>query len=150
MEIRFTASVIEAVQCVLRLTQGNLWVIPKEGMGAIPGVKVESPVWCNFDFFSRIKATPIRRIKRVDPTRGRQGSWELERTIEFFHHGSCVAVVNLIGLKIDEQSGLDNDSFWAVIRVGYFQSFSGGLSSSPQDWREVELEVTSLHGRLVA
>lgn len=151
MEIRFTSSVIEAVECVLRLEKGTLWDYPRGTTDPAAGTKVERPVWCNFDFFSRIKASPIRRTERVEPTGVRRGSWKLERTIEFFHHGSRVAVVNLVGQHIDEDyEGLDNGSFWAVTRIGYFRSFSGGLSDSPKDWREIELEVTSLRGRLVA
>ena len=151
MEIRFTASVIEAVECALQLKRGDLWVRPKGTTDPTVGTKVERPMWCNCDFFSRIKASPIRRTERVESTQERRGSWKLERTIEFFHHGSRVAVVDLIGQKIDgDHEGLDNGSFWAVTRIGYFRSFSGGLLDSPKDWREIELEVTSLHGRLVA
>lgn len=138
MEIRFTASCITALECMLQLEKGTL------------GTKLERPVWCNFDFFSRIKASPIRRTERVEPTPERRGSWKFERTIEFFHHGSRVAVVNLVGQKIDgDHEGLDNGSFWAVTRIGYFRSFSGGLSDSPEDWREIELGAT-LHRHLVA
>lgn len=151
MEIRFTSSVIEAVETVLRLEKGTLLVSARDGGDLSVSHRPERPVWCNFDFFSRIKASPIRRTERVEPTQKRLGSWKLGRTIEFFHHGSRVAVVDLVGQKIDgDHEGLDNDSFWAVTRIGYFQSFSGGLSDSPKDWREIELEVTSLHGRLVA
>lgn len=151
MEIRFTASVIEAVECVLRLNSGTLWVRPKGTTDPAAITKVERPMWCNFDFFSRIKASPIRRMERVEPTQELLGSWKLGRTIEFFHHGSRVAVVDLVGCKIDgNHEDLDNSSFWAVTRIGYFQSFSGGLSDFPKDGREIELEVTSLHGRLVA
>lgn len=145
MEIRFTASVIEAIQFVLRLMKGKFWLSE--------GGLADSPVWCNFCFFSRIKASPIRRVERIKPTRERPGpaSWKLERTIEFFCRESRVAVVDLIGQKFDgDDDGLDKGSFWAVTRVGYFRSFSGKLSDSPKDWREIEFKVTYLNGRLVA
>ena len=151
MEIRFTASVIEAVKYVWRLSEGTLWVRLKGSTDPAARTKIEYPVWCNFHFFSRIKASPIRRTERMEPTQEKRGSWKLERAIEFFHHGSRVAVVDLVGQKIDgDHEDIDNDSFWAVTRIGYFRSFSGGLYDSPKDWREIELEVTALHGRLVA
>jgi hypothetical protein len=138
MEMKFTASIIEALDAVLRLEKGIHPAISK----------TERPVWCNFSFFSRITATPIRRTKREEPTQERLGSWMLERTVEFFHHGTRVAVVDLIGQKIDGEDNLDNSSFWAVAKIGYCQYSAGGLNEPPRDWRVIELHVTSLHGHL--
>ncbi len=135
MEIRFTESVIVAMEAVLQLEKGTLLV---------PGCR---PVWCNFRFFNKVKASPIQQTERVEPTQEKRGSWKLKRTVEFFHYGSCVAIVNLIGQKVDgDRRGLDNGSFWAATRIGYYRSFSGGLSDPPKEWREIKLE----HGRLVA
>ncbi|MFY9461577.1 MAG: hypothetical protein WAP51_00035 [Candidatus Sungiibacteriota bacterium] len=152
MEIRFTASVIEAVDCVLQLKRGTFWAHPKDTTDPDDGTKVKPPAWCNCNFFSRIKASPIRRTERVEPTQERPGSWKLARTVEFFYHGSRVAAIDLVGQTIDgfHHEGLDNGSFWAVTRIGYFQYFSGGQHGSLEDWREIELEVTSLRGHLVA
>ncbi|MBI4094734.1 MAG: hypothetical protein HY435_00890 [Candidatus Liptonbacteria bacterium] len=150
MEIKFTASVIEAVECALQLAHGNLWVHPKGTVGLVEEmVKAARPSWCNFSFFSRIKASPVRRKTRVAPTEERLGHWKLERRIEFFHAGAHVATVDLVGIKIDGHD-LDNESFWAVARIGYFQRHDGGLYTPPSEWKEVEREVVSLRARLVA
>ncbi|MBI2507055.1 MAG: hypothetical protein HYW09_00380 [Candidatus Niyogibacteria bacterium] len=70
----------------------------------------------------------------MEPTQENRGSWKLERTIEFFHHGSCVAVVDLIGQKFDRvHEGLDNGTCWTVTQIRYFQSFTGWFSDFPKD-----------------
>lgn len=124
-EFKFTASIIEALEAVLRLKEGTLPAISR----------ADQPVWCNFRFFSRIKATPIRCMNdQLVPKM-------LERTVEFFYRGIRVAVVDLVGQKIDG----DNDSkfeFWSVLKIGYFQCLD-----APR-WKVIELPL-SLHGRIL-
>lgn len=137
MEIRFTASILEALGTVLRLVNGTHPEIPA----------TEKPVWCNFSFFSLIRATPIRRTKRDEPTHERLGSWMLERTVEFFHRGTMVATVCLVGLKIDGVGDLDSGSFWAVASITYCRSSVRGLNGITPGWRVIELDTTVLHGQ---
>lgn len=151
MEIKLTSSIIEAIQCVLRLAYGNLYVY-LDGRGeTMQGTSVPSPSWCNFDFFSRIVASDVRRTKRVEPTGEHLGYWRLERTVEFFLQGTHVATVTLVGQKTDgcSRDKLDNGSFWGVKQIGYFRVFGGGKLVPPQDWRDLHLDVTGLTARLV-
>jgi hypothetical protein len=143
MEIKFTASIIEALDCVLQLLRGDLW---------FDGKKVEPPKWCNFSFFNQIEASEIRRKREIQPAHDRRRDWWiLKRTVKFFYHGSCIATVYLVGQKtIGHDSELDNVSFWGVTRLRYSHSFSGGLNASPEEWREIKFEHTSLRGHFVA
>ena len=113
MEMVFSASIITAIDAVMRLAQGRLW------LGSERAVLKEAPSWCNFRFPSRLKASPIERVERNDPIAGeRIGSWELARTVEFFYLRKRVATVFLTGKLLDGCSG-DNDSFWSVQRIKY-------------------------------
>ncbi len=147
MEMKFTASIIEAIECLSRLQSGRYKVVPKGGkwLHEGGGVLLEAPVWCNFSFFSRIKASPIRRKSRLEPDKDHVGCWRLERVVEFYHHGKCVAVVELAGIKYDTfTGGLDNGGMWAVSGLGYYWRFD---HVDPEDWREIQLEVTGYTGR---
>ena len=111
--------------------------------------KVDRPVWGNFRFFHRIKTSPIWWTKRVEPTARKAGCWELARTVEFYYRGQLVAVVELVGMKLDQcdlETDTDNSSFWGVSKVGYFRLLDTPRGMS--DWREVELEA-GLSGRFV-
>ena len=102
MEIKFTASVLEALSYALRLTSGNLYVHRKGRHCDLPqGVRVQAPSWWSFDFFHRITATPIRRTKREEPGPDSIGHWELARTVAFWHWGQRLLVIDLVGMKLD-------------------------------------------------
>ncbi len=150
MEMKFTASVVEAIECVLQLQRGLLRYFPKGSdlSSHDNSVSVPPPVWCNFSLFSfsRIKATPVKMTERVHRTTEHIGSWKLERKVEFYYWGHHVATVELIGHKSDGAfDKLDNGAFWAVTRLGYFQQFDGG-HKLPTDWKEIELEVIGMSG----
>lgn len=159
MEIRFTLSVMEAINMVLRLVSGRLSIIPKSTNPQTAEdlerayIRVEPPVWCNFDFFGRIKAAPVRRTSRREPSREHVGSWRLEREVEFYHHnGNLVAVVHLIGEKYDGSANCDNEAMWAVDQLRYAMTSSGIINEgirSPLGWRQVDIKVIGLSGRLV-
>lgn len=146
MEIRFTASIIIATECALRLAWGQLHLLPKGSPVEYDHwVKLEAPEWCNFSFFGRIVASPIRRVERFEPSDGRPGVWKLEREVEFYYQGHRVAVVTVVGQKTDGRTvHPDNDSAWAVTKLGYFRTLGWTLSDPPKDWREFEREVISL------
>ena len=151
MEIRFTASVIEATNFMMLLTAGCKSVLPKDSsyetteemLGSY--VKLSQPGWCNFDFFDRIKASPIRRTERVEPTPESVGSWRIERSVEFYLHRQLVARIHLVGMKCDGGNE-DNDAMWAISKVGYFKRFD---HANPEDWFEIKCRVTGLTGRWV-
>ncbi len=147
MELKFTASVLEALN-VMSQVQGGVIFAKTKGVEWAPEnpdtllTKVDRPVWCNFRFFHRIMAKPIRRTRRVEPTAKEPGCWELARTVEFYYTGKLVAVVELVGMVIDGHrlgTGMDNSSFWGVSKVGYFQYFDTAADGGTRDWREVEL-----------
>jgi hypothetical protein len=148
-EIRFTASVLEAIHVMSQVQGGKVFARTKgvEWDIANPDTlitKVIRPVWCNFRFFHRIKSSPIRRTKRVDPTAKESGRWELERQVEFYYHGQLVARVELVGMKLDGanlETGMDNSSFWGVSKIGYYQYFDTAQDGGVRDWQEVELEA---------
>jgi len=114
-EWRFSLSVIKAIECAMRLFYGKLLE------------NVEPPEWMDFDFFHRIEASPIRRLKR-------KGSWELKRDVDFFHYGRRILTVSLVGLKIDGgcSEDSDNSSCWEVERVVYNCQFIPGFTGH---WR---------------
>jgi hypothetical protein len=140
MEIKFTASVIEAIEFMLRLLSGHLTAIPKGAQFETAAemtnayVPLRAPMWSNFDFFSRIVPRPIGRTKRVEPTADTLGSWELERKVEFYHAGRLVALVTLFGRKIDKSgANLDSGAFWDVDSISYCLVSAGG-SNPTQGW----------------
>ena len=107
MKMQFSASVVTAIEAVMRLHEGKL-----EG--------ASQPVWCNFRFPHGLKASPIERVERNDPVLNeRIGSWDLARTVEFFYLGKRIATVFLKGLKLDGTDFLDDDSFWGVWKITY-------------------------------
>lgn len=113
MEMVFSASIVKAIDALMRLAQGKLW------LGLEREVLKETPVWCNFGFPSRLKASPIEQVKRNDPVVGELvGSWDLARTVEFFYLRKRVATVFLTGKQLDGCPG-DNSSFWGVQRIKY-------------------------------
>lgn len=110
MEMRFSLSVITAIEAVKRLEQGEFG---------------KAPLWCNFRFPSRLKASPIERVNRNDPIEGdRIGSWDLARKVEFFYSGRKIATVFLKGLELDGTQG-DNNSFWGVREIEYLPYLEG-------------------------
>ena len=147
MEMKYTASMALATRMVLDLEREGLYVKPKGAEPELHSISVQRPVWCNFVFFSRIKASPIRRTTRTEPATGKHGSWALERTVEFFYRGTRVAEVQLVGKKIDGlalEEGLDDGSFWAVSRIAYLRHHDASHSDFRKNWTEIELDVTSL------
>jgi len=107
MEMQFSASVITAIEGVLRLHEGKFKGVP-------------APIWCNFRFPSSLKASPIEYVKRNDPIPNeRVGSWDLNRTVEFFYLGKRIATVFLTGCKLDGMHLVDNGSFWGVRKIRY-------------------------------
>ncbi len=140
MEAKFTTSVVLAVNFVLGLAssvRGQIW----------KDKRLVQPTWCNFLFFRRIKALPIRRMERVAPKDGNVGHWNLEREVEFYLREELVAVVYLVGQKYDqlEWSGnhLDNSSGWAISRVSYTPVFPSPSDGRAVEWINVPLEVKS-------
>ena len=110
MEMVFSASIIKAIDALIQLARGNLWIGSERG---------DLPVWCNFRFPTRLKASPIERVKRKDPIPDeRIGSWELARTVEFFYLRKRIATVFLAGLEIDGCQG-ENSFLWGVQRIIY-------------------------------
>jgi hypothetical protein len=155
MEIRFTSSVIEAIEFVLRLLSGHLTAIPKGAQFETPAemtekyVPLRAPVWCNFDFFSRIVPRPIQRTERVEPTADTLGSWMLERKVEFYHAGRLVALVTLVGQKIDKSgTKVDNEAFWGVSSISYCM-VSGSGSDPSLGWTTFHRELVGLNSRYV-
>lgn len=147
MELKFTASVLEAINLMSQVQRGEICRRTK-GVEWDPEnpdtlfTKVDRPVWCNFRFFHRITASPIRRTRRVEPAGKEPGRWELARTVRFYYVGKLVAIVELVGMVIDGQrlgTGMDNSSFWGVSKVGYFRDFDTAADGGTKDWREVEL-----------
>ena len=98
MKMRFTTSIREAFNCLMRLQRGDISVTP---MNKTEPVTVERPEWCEVVFFNGIEATKIRKIKRVEPTLGTSGYWTLERIVRFFLRGSHIATLVLAGCKYD-------------------------------------------------
>jgi len=147
MEMKFTASIVEALQCILKLERGNLFIYPKGtdlSSKPVPSpTRVEAPIWRDFHFFSFIRATKIRFTRHIEPIEGRRcGSWMLERQVLFFHRGRRIALVKLVGQKLDvrDKKDFDNDSSWAVKSFGYYR-YGGDV---PTDWKEVELAETGM------
>jgi hypothetical protein len=154
MEMRFSASVIEAISYVLGVLSGRKTALPRGTQFSTPDemlaalVTLPRPCWCNFDFFSRIDPSPIRRVERVDPTEGSLGWWELEREVEFYHAGHIVARVQLVGRKIDKSGHLDNSAFWGVSRITYcLTSGSGAADPRAKGWCDFECETLGLTSR---
>jgi hypothetical protein len=100
MEIRFTASVGLAINCVMQLVHGKL-------------PNAESPAWQNFFFFHRIAASPIQRSDSAPC---------LSREVRFYCANRLLVRVQLLG---DDWHGSDEDKGWFVTRVDYFKEFDG-------------------------
>ena len=104
MEMRFSASIIRAIDAVMRLKEGKLG-----------GVR---PCWTNFRFPTSLRAGPIEGElwSKVRPISSR----ELRRTVEFFHLGKRIATVFLRGFELDDGHGRSaDDFFWCVERIKY-------------------------------
>lgn len=139
MEIKFTASIAKAIQCAIRLTSGRLTILSKGAdiLNDRARLPLEYPSWCSFDFFGKLKASPIRR----NPHGKKTGLWDLERQVEFFHFGHRLLVIDLIGKS--DGSGRENEAFWAVRKIGYFVLDGHGPSTPPTQWKEYEVEITN-------
>lgn len=147
MELKFTASVIEAIEVMSQVQRGKI-IRRTKGVEFDPArpdtifTRVDSPVWTNFIFFHRIKARPIRRTRRIEPKGNEPGRWELARLVEFYYAGKLVALVELVGMVVDGQhlgTGLDNSSYWGVSKVGYYRTFN--TTKEPEGWIEFEFEA---------
>jgi len=168
MEIRFTASIITAFHMVLELAEGKLRIVPKGTKYDPENPKipeeayqqVEKPNWSDFDFFSRIQATPIREVKRARVSRGLE-TVTLERDVKFYHHGIPVATTHLIGhdLYRDGRSQEpDNAACWAIDRLRYAmtEDLNDRDDRSPDEWiptasnwQAIDIEVVYVKGRYV-
>lgn len=129
---------------------GKLLVLPKgEPLGdSSRFVELESPVWRNFRFFTRIKATPVRRTEHIKFDDDCPDIWKFEREVEFFHRGKRIAVVALVGQLVCQKNYVqdkhtDNTTAWKISKIGYFKSdgIGGGFDPLKKDWVEVELVV---------
>lgn len=155
MEIRFTASIVEAIHFMNELVAGRQKVFPKDYSFAADDdlssvlITLQRPRWSHlsrqFGFFGRIKATPIRETERFLQGGHLKGpGWRIQREVEFYLKGEFVARVHLVGEKYDGWND-DNDAMWNVSKIGYFRVWD----RPPSDWFEFECKVSGLMGRLV-
>lgn len=111
MEMVFSASVITAIDAVMRLHKGTFRHMPVK------------PTWHGFKFPSSLKASSIERVGERDPGVSGVTSWELARTIEFFYFGKRIATVFLEGLEFDDvRCSRDNGSMWGIKQIKYLQN----------------------------
>ena len=123
MKMKFTASVVMAIEVVMRLVNDKLWM-PLVEQPLDKRTKLDSPKWEHFDFFREIEACPVRKKGRVEKGDLKPHEscpyWEMERKIRFFYLGIQVAVVTLEGKLYDSSKGTqDNVTFWSVARISY-------------------------------
>lgn len=151
MEMKFTASVVMAVQAMIELQQGwlRVWLPGQENEYGVSDSRtpLPPPCWCNFAFFRRIRALPIQRKKRVEPVLGKEvayrdqrlGYWEVEREVHFWHGTTLVGKVTLRGEKCDgplNGRGDDDKTMWAITKIAYM---TGDRNNG---WLEYELMPT--------
>jgi len=144
MEMKFTASVVMAVQAMLELQQRRLrvWLPGQEAEYGFSDSRTSlpPPCWCNFAFFRRIRALPIQRKKRVDPVPDKSvGYWEVKREIHFYHGMVLVGKVTLRGEKCDgplNGRGDDDKTAWAITKIAYM------TGDRDNGWLEYELMPT--------
>ena len=137
MEMRFSASIVAALNFALRLERGMTGLCTQ-------------PCWCNFVFFDRISASPREEWidPDSDPDSARPFRWQMSRVVEFYYRGYCVAEVFLTGRRSASASLPDGaDTFWGISGVEYAQYTSAIRGEPPTDWRTVNLPE---HGRMTA
>ena len=144
MEIKFTASVVMAIQAVMDLQRGVLrvWLTGQEKQYGLSDARtcLPPPCWCNFVFFRKIDVKSISKKKRVEPVRDKTvGYWEVEREIHFWHGKNKVAIITLRGKKCDgplNNRGQDDKTSWAIKKIAYMTGDRDG------GWLEYELLPT--------
>ena len=144
MEMKFTASVVMAIQAMIDLQRGCLreWLPGQEAQFGLSDARtcLPPPCWCNFMFFRKIVPGPILKKKRVEPVRDeRVGYWEVEREVHFWHGTDKVAIVTLRGQKCDGDlngRGHDDKTAWAIKKIAYKTGDRDG------GWLEYELMPT--------
>ena len=134
MEVRLTRSVVKAIEFVLKLEKGENLCRHSE---------LTQPHWTGFDFFDKIKSSPVVKIRRIDYKQGAEnGGWLLKREIEFYFYGTLVAKIQLRGKKLnpspDCRKGM---TLWGVRKVEYRTWLTGEVLGVKKfgHWKEVDL-----------
>lgn len=143
MEMKFTASVVMAIDAMLKLQQGMLrvWLKGQETEYGISDSRtlLSAPVWSNFAFFRKIESLSIERKRRVEPQGDEGGHWEVERDIRFFHGVQLVGRVTLRGKKYDAllpKRSHDDKTMWAISKIAYASSAT--KSETGRAWTPLE------------
>ena len=122
MDMKFSASVIKAIDGLMRLQQGEFRSSPV-------------PDWSNFRFPTKIKAGRISRNKRDGlPLSGQTETWDISRKFEFFYQRTRIASVFLDGSEVhwDKESS-HNQTFWGVRRIEYLPDLMEGTVEEAVD-----------------
>ena len=115
MEIRFSASVITAIDGLMRLHRGEFKGSPK-------------PDWTNFRFPTKVKAGSIENGEWHDPhLSGPSKERDIVRKFEFFYQGKKIASVFLFGVEIHwDAIPSHNQTFWGVRSIEYLPDLMEG------------------------
>lgn len=143
--MKFTASVMLAVNTALELQQGTLRVWLKgqeEEFGRSDSrILLSRPSWTNFLFFRKIDSS-FKPRQRVEPQGEQAGYWVKEQVVQFYHGSQKVCVVTLRGKEYDysisERKG-DDKTWWAVETISYADSVTP--STTQQEVHLVTFEL---------
>lgn len=146
MEIRFTASIRAALEFMLSIAQERDDLNP-----CIPRLK--KPIWLNITWVTKIHATPIRWVKRLEPRQDNDGGWYLSRTVEFFSNNIRIASLDLVCMKFDKEN-TDDESTWMVKKIGYYYRDPKRYYYLPteewlKNWEEVDIYTGVRFARLM-
>jgi len=125
MHVKFTYSIMQAFEAILRLFKGEF-----EHKGAI------IPEWEYFTFFSEIQASPIKK------SRYNEKMFKLERVVNLFHNGEKVAVVHLVGNDEEHQNRC-----WVVEKIEYYTPYYLPAAPYNHDWVIEEQEELRATGK---
>lgn len=136
-DLRFTSSIITAIDFALSLAQGKL--------SEFHDIEIESPRVGNFRFWGKITATDNERIKRMKDIDDREYAWLVHRTVNFWFLNKVVCQVFVEGIRPDQTENrnaamVEKLSSWAVIQVRYAKDFTNPAFC---EWRFHKFPVTA-------